>query len=475
MHGKDDMIELDIDNKKSDEQTCLLEFFYHKINKYFGEIVFILEASIEKTKNLNNNTNTISSSNSNPNLANQESVEINTTISNFDQTEESNIQYYKIINNKMCGITEQQGGIYFNPQSNMPHSKSQNDLQLEFLQSQADPNSTTANNPNKNDTLLSTHNSVNNFFANQNSDINPLQPKISTGTASLLTCLSLNNDVEIFNLNIIKTLQNKFMIKFCYFLSNQQLNQSIEDRFFSMKNCTHLISNNLKCSSCHKEMLNSLLILIDYQLNEKFIYDFGHVDFVDYFEKYSTSNVEFLLPKRGATDEDIQKEASILYKNEPPSSTNIYLRLINCFNILLPYLNQQFCFQNMFDSASLSYSLNSNKVKITRFRNELLDQKLKMNESFLKNDYRIKNLFCIFKLADLKFSEEFSESDSDEHSDTSDDDEQNTVMDLEENRKKKQKLEKFANTNKMNHLKTNLISLNSFFRSFVEEYFDYEA
>ena len=479
--NREEMIELDMDPKltktaahasNSDDENCLFNIFYQKIQKYFGDIVYSLESNTDSaTQHFSHPTHT------QPNQ--DEHVEIITTIaSDLTHCQDSKIDFK--LNSKNATSNDE---VFVN--HGMPHSKSQNDLQYEFLQSQVDPSTVTATGA-KSDTSIATSVSAASLC-------DTVQPQLSI-TPTKFT----SNSNDTFNMNMVKYLQNEFTTKFFYFLNNTQLSQAVEDRFFAVHTCTHLISNQLRCH-CYKDMLTSLIILVDYQFNEKFIYECGNVKFLDFFRRFASSNLVYLSEKEPdqpqiidldteylsiLTSELLQaKHAEIMHQHEPTSCTYMYISLLLCLNALFPYLSHT-------SSSCVTRndpSMNSKKVKIAKFRNELLEQKHKMNEVLLKNDYRIKNLLCIYKLADLNFSEETREYDAFKAEKESDSGGGLSLVAEEEKKATTSKTmhikskslsfrdaSRGVNVQLYAHVKSNLASMNSLFRSYVDEYFDYD-
>lgn len=138
----------------------------------------------------------------------------------------------------------------------LQHSKSQAELQFELMQSQAMETDEKKMNPT---TTNTNHNQQKN--------------------TAIRTYKKYLNDT---NSDCIHFLQIQLLNNFVYYLHNYQLIMALENKFtniFVLKarmdeksNNTGAYTTHSKSCMCYKDMLNSFVILIDYQFNEKFYY-----------------------------------------------------------------------------------------------------------------------------------------------------------------------------------------------------------
>ncbi len=447
---------VDSKNTNGDEDNCIFHLFYQKINKYFGDIVYTLDRNADTTLNNQTSSNKVNS--------NQEQVEIITTIVNdLTHNKDSKIDFKLSSKNTSSSSLMDENGTN---QGGLAHSKSQNDLQYEFLQSQTDPAATkTDANSSRN---INTTNTVEDL-----NDAAQTSPPIAMNNFA-----PTQNTHDILIKNMVKSLQSRFMAEFLFFLNHAFIGQTIEDRFFNVETCTLLLSNQLQCA-CYKDMLNSFLILIDYQFTEKFLYEFGNFKFVDYFKGIGPSRVSFIShPERfdeicdsfdmlkidkdylsinfGWQDDQLNEAK---YLTERNSSRFMYLPFINCLNTLWYYMSH-----TSLPPFRSDPNMNPNKVKIAKHRYELIEQRLKLNETLLKDDYRIKNLLCIYKVADISFVGEI-ENALGRNSDSENDGKSQKACD-------KPTYNPYAK--QYAHIKSNLVSLNSQLRSFTDDFFDFD-
>ena len=195
--------------------------------------------------------------------------------------------------------------------------------------------------------------------------------------------------------------------------------QSFELKFM---NETHK-TNNKQCL-CYKDLLLSFLILIDYQFNEKFIC--GAKLSIETCFNTKISSYCLLAPSLATRNEDQQQEDSIR------SSTNcdlnertnryMFLLIMRCCNALVSVFNNQ-------------------------FDKQIDDKKLKFYES-IKEDYRLKNFYCLYSLADSNYEDYLSKNMS--------------------------KSQLSSGSTSMNHLYSSFNSLRDLFKSYMDDYFHLE-
>ena len=142
----------------------------------------------------------------------------------------------------------------------LQHSKSQTELQFELLQSQV-----SAEEPKKSNKSQPLQQNVVAFQAHKES--NNSSNQMNTYRKYLY---GTNSDCIYF-------LQTKLLNKYIYFLQNFQLIAGLENKLSHLHAAkgrgkkTSFETHSKKCS-CYKDMMNSFIILIDYQFNEKFYY-----------------------------------------------------------------------------------------------------------------------------------------------------------------------------------------------------------
>lgn len=237
----------DFDNKfDEDDEPCLLQLFYEKLVKYFGDVVYTLEACEAKQQNSIDDNPSIIIANSGVKGGDDENSII-TTIASDENESNKRVLNFNLENKAPTPILQ--------------HSKSQTELQYELLQSQVSAEETKKNNnktPNKASNAPSTLKESNNSSNQMNTYRKYLY--------------STNSDC-------IYLLQTKLLNKYIYFLQNFQLIAGLESEFGQLhakakgeKNKSIEFEPHSKKCSCYKDMMNSFIILVDYQFNEKFYY-----------------------------------------------------------------------------------------------------------------------------------------------------------------------------------------------------------
>lgn len=459
-------------NSKDDEDEddhCLFQLFYEKLIKYFGDIVYALEPNeCAKSNEEVNQSN-------DPSQANQQ-MEIITTIA----AEDSKKVDFKLDN-----------------RPDEPINEFHNDILL----SQVDLNTT----------------------ANKNEPNNP--PFVSTNptfTVETKPQVTSNNCLDSLNINLIQKLKIEFITKFIYFLHNYQFNQSLEvkllNRSFQIRKQTkdlekdvdnvtgdkisdlndddlvnnsnkkrkiyesmtnlnkinsdscllniNFVTNNQKCS-CFRDMLNSFLILIDYQFSEKFMFNGARLNFEHYFLKTSASSSSYLFYNQiNENLIDYIEENLDLKQGSFKGTKNNFSsvpRLIEDFIKSDKFISNESENQNQFMYLLILISFNAfvslfNCDKYNKpdevVGSEFMKQKLAYLES-IRDDFRFKSFFCLYKLAEQSYEDSKLKSESDE------------IMETNESPKTT------GPDRLVDHLKFSLGSLRSLFKLYIDEYFDF--
>lgn len=244
----------------NEEEPCLFQLFYQKLIKYFGDIAYALESSEARLQySIEENAALISSITvkiikRKPIKALIQLVFLfkkaaSSTLSSYPKLQADNSDVNSIIttiadDNKR----ELNFSLENKPQTTaLPYSKSQNDLQLELLQTQISTED------------VKKHKT--------NHPANP-QTNLNSESNNLERCRKyLKNRT---NSDCIQLLKTRLMSSYIYFLHNFQLVSRMESKICSRVEPGQE-TNSKKCM-CYKDMINSLIILIDYQFNEKFFY-----------------------------------------------------------------------------------------------------------------------------------------------------------------------------------------------------------
>ena len=339
----------------------MFKLFYEKIQKYFGEIVYSLEDSENKESNGDENSSIIfSSANSKQESETNadQQISIITTIVADDESSR--------INNDFS--TEKQSPI-----SRLTSSKSQNDL-LDTLQSQ---------------TTLEDDSKLKFDFNSSNVNLNSCSLQNLNGS-NLNRCTHL--------------LQIQLLSNFINFLHNYQLFSSfIQTNLCEDQKTRDLFENSHheQCL-CYKDLLLSFLILVDYQFNEKFIcgadlcIDKCLISSVSSYCLVSPSPKNLAVSDDSAVSSLEQESATAAAANIARSSvcdlnkkTNrfMFLLIMRCCNSLV----------NLFDKKE-SATLEKSKEENRQFE----EQKIRFYKS-IKDDYRLKNFYCLFSLADKSY------------------------------------------------------------------------
>ncbi|CAF0724162.1 unnamed protein product [Brachionus calyciflorus] len=360
----------DMNNRSSghvvdEDDTCLLQLFYDKLNKFFSDVLYLLETSENRQNNLDQPVS--------------KELEIITTI--VDESKNSKIDF-KLENR----ISE-------NYLMNNSLSECDNDI----FQSQVDPGVTIAQTE---PPLVTTTNhqgikpvetipSV--YFVNP--DLSQLKLECFTKFAYL-----------IHNYQFINSLEAKFKASSETESVNVTEESSCKKRkiYQSMSNLNQINNNGAQTThnescGCFKEMLNSYLCLIDYQ--------FG--------DKLSTN------------DHNISMENSLDLKD----NLDLLLLMVG-FNSYVTVVNT--------DKYSKSV-INSESVK----------RKLSVLDT-ISEDYRLKNFFSLFNLFDRAL-------------DKNEVDRMQIDEDLNNNN----------NNSRSHHLNNSFNSLRLYFKSYVDDYFDF--
>lgn len=421
---KEDRGDNDDNDEDDEEDTCLFQLFYHKLIKYFGDVVYTLESNEYRLQNDESLSNQIT------NQENDSNNQIITTIAADDNNSTT-----------LASIDYKLEKTPF-----LPTSKSQTDLCNEFLQSQ----SSVDDEKRIKSELKSAEASSNQANA----------PSLNTNNS---------NGVDAISSSCIQSLQVEFLTKFISYLHNMQFYASLETKLIAKSVNTKkkvdkkgqrksTSTHGQKCM-CYSNMLVSFLIMIDYKFNEKFI-NGARLDLNECYLTPFKSYTSYLFNQNLDLDETNASDVIKQFDSEPSSvATKAQLLLAkdkneieeksNRFMYLL-IMRYSHAFMSLFNNVNLS-----NKKE----ENEFAKQKLKLFES-IKDDYRLKNFFCLFKLADsnyedyielLKLKSETKEGAC-------------GVGDLD--------APDTTKTGLFNHLFTSLNTQKNLFKSYIENYFE---
>lgn len=270
----------DFDNKfDEDDEPCLLQLFYEKLVKYFGDVVYTLEACEAKQQNSIDDNPSIIISNSGIKGGDDENSII-TTIASDENESNKRVLNFNLENKTPAPILQ--------------HSKSQTELQYELLQSQVSAEETKKSN---NKTPVRVANASSSHQAHKES--NNFSNQMNTYRKYLY---GTNSDC-------IHLLQTKLLNKYIYFLQNFQLIAGLESEFSQLhvakggKSKQIEFEPHSKKCSCYKDMMNSFIILVDYQFNEKFYYG-ADLNFNECFLSKLSSDYLFFPNQKNKGDKD---------------------------------------------------------------------------------------------------------------------------------------------------------------------------
>lgn len=412
-------------DEEDEDDSCLFELFYQKLTKYFGDIVYALE--LNEIRQMNDDSNNHSNkSNQMSHTHNQsDQMEIITTIA--ADNDRKNIDF-KLENGK--------NDLSINSPK-LSSSRSQSDLQFE-LQSQIPIDEEKKN---KFD-LINNNKGLNTAVNNTNNN----QSSINSSSSGVNS-----KSIDYVHSHAIQFLQIEFLTKFIHYMHNFELYSSLENKLiYKSQYPNKIITNNQKCL-CYKDMLASYLILIDYKFNEKFIngarmcFDELFKMPISSFSSYLNDNINTNLGsyfqdsdqqlssislsnqlKKSTEIQIINKiESNLLnrtFQNNEITNRFIYLLIIKSCNVFLALFNN-----NEKTNGKFIDSLSKSSLNITNKGNEemngaiatacisttsatseinlkLKQQKLKFLKS-IKDDYRLKNFFCLYSLAESNFDD----------------------------------------------------------------------
>jgi hypothetical protein len=431
-------IDIDIANNEADEEEeeeeednpCLFQLFFQKLIKYFGDIIYSIESNEYRTENRETTTSPSTTSNLPSNLLHNESI-ITTIVAAGSEQSNEDIDY-KLETESSCEVEKK-----------MPISRSESDIFSE-LQSQTvacETDETTKKKPLVNLTVSS-------------SSYLPSSPPNLGSTST--------------NESSIQSLQIEFLTKLIKFLHNLQFYESLKFKLQAKSTKSNLIQRNTnhKCS-CHNDMLFSFLIMIDYKFNEKFI-NGSRLDLNEFFLTPYKSTCSFLLNKLSQNSKLASTGAawtsldSIEFSNV--NNTALSKDTFNTdqtedieFTKKTPLLlhpnskeeSDKFAYLLIMQFMHLFLTLFNNKSKEKSKKDSILD------------DYRLKNFFCLFKLADLSYEEffEYSKLTNNTH-------EHLFGFDLDEDKQCDTQ-----QTGLFNHLFTSLDAQRSLLKTYIENYF----
>lgn len=372
----------------SESDVCLYHMMCQKLQKYFNELAYSFDS-------LSNSSSSYTATDSDQQAStdgSHSSVEIITTIGN-DLPADSKIDFKLAKHHQKSStsslLDDQDSAT---SSTTLPHSKSQNDLHFEFLQSQAPA---------------------------QSPNVKPVKSSEPEIVHSTPTTSFKHSAIDVCYIEQIRTLQLNLVSKFFHFMTENRVTECVENRLLS-RSVTNksLITNRIRCK-CHIDLLQTILPVIDYQYNEKLINDpdteLGFSDYINSRSSHSNSSYLLNWPVR-TSQSSKQKESSTLSKGVK----YFYMQMINCFSVAWSYLNPT----PVHGAAST--------------RDELAEQRVKLNDSLLKYDYRMRHYLSLYKLADLSYQEASEEE-------------------------------------QPQRTKSSLVSITNLFRSFVDEYFDYRV
>ena len=267
----------------------------------------------------------------------------------------------------------------------LTHSKSQNDLQFESLQSQT---------PIEEDKKFKVD--YNNPPASSN-QLNQTKASAAHQDADLAT--QIHKDIDN-----IQALQSQLLNNFLYYLQNYQMITSLENRFaqtLKKKNSASVSKKPLpefhshQCQ-CFKDMLNSFLMLIDYQFNENFYFG-ATLSFDECFRSKISSECLFF-PSTVMEHSGQSFVNPVNVKTEPKEvnqQQNSLLELKTIGNDLNSE-KSRFMFLSI---MKCSFTLNS------LFKNKQLEpHKLAFYDS-IRDDYRLKNFYCLYSFAEVVYDD----------------------------------------------------------------------
>ena len=288
----------------------------------------------------------------------------------------------------------------------MPNSKSQSDFQYEILQSQT---------PIDEEKKFEFPDKI------RPSGSQMINLSITTSvTSAPATSTTSSTSSPLIN---IPLLQTQFLSNYVHFLHNYQLFNSIQAGFNEPSLETP------KCL-CFKEMLTSFLVILDHQFNEKFINGSGL--WIDECLKSNMSITPFLgINELHDTDERFNSDwTGSVNSTNVDNNQFIFSLIIRCCNSLV----------TLFEWVS--------------GKNGQVDPlRMKFFETF-RDDYRLKNFYCLFQLAELNYDELLAKA---KH-----------LNDAEKNNLNSSSMSEPSHTY---HLLPSLNSLRSLFKNHVDDYF----
>jgi hypothetical protein len=358
------------DNDEDDE--CLFQLFYHKLIKYFGDVVYSLESNEHRLQSDESMSNQTASQENEPNN------QIITTIAADESSTAASIDY-KLEKTPF-----------------LPTSKSQTDLCNEFLQSQS-----SADDERKTKSEL-----IKSAEAGAHQALNAANSSLSANDS---------NGVDAISSSCIQSLQVEFLTKFISYLHNMQFYASLEAKLIakaeSMKSKKVNRNGPRKSTSthgqkcmCYSNMLVSFLILIDYKFNEKFI-NGARLDLNECYLSPFKSCTAYLFNQNLDLDETNASDVIKQFDSEPPSvATKAQLLLAKDRSEIEEKSNRFMYLLVMRYSHAFMSLFNDINSSTKKEQDEFGKQKLKLFES-IEDDYRLKNFFCLFKLADSNYED----------------------------------------------------------------------
>ena len=266
----------------------------------------------------------------------------------------------------------------------LTHSKSQNDLQFESLQSQT---------PIEEDKKFKVD--YNNPPTNSN---NPNQAKSSAAQQDADLVSQIHKDMDN-----IQALQSQLLNNFLYYLQNYQLISSLEHRFkqtfikknsASVNNKKPMLEFHSNQCQCFKDMLNSFLMLIDYQFNENFYFG-ATLSFDECFQSKISS--EYLFFPSTVMEHSEQSFSNPPIKTEPTEVNHQNgLKELNTLDNDLNTEKSRFMFLSI---MKCSLTLNS------LFKNQQLESHKVAFYDSIRDDYRLKNFYCLYSLAECVYDD----------------------------------------------------------------------
>jgi hypothetical protein len=476
---------------EDDEEPCLFQSFFDKLIKYFGDVVYTIEVN-ECHSSINCEQSMLKSSGSSQSIhSNLNSSSSNSTISRLN----TNSNAPRGINcvGRISGSNSAQQisiitsiGIDESVQVKTPgihvpnkHQQTSKKVENESINSNVDMQSQMSLDEDEsyNNELKKIANGIEVSTPNEYCDLETGSfTPVNNQPNSLLSRQNETESVSGANMSCIRFLHTKLLNNFVDFLRNYELHESYETTYLiktnalksmfdqlsntglsheqnltnptnlnndyeycycyetdeDSKNECLLVTNIQRCT-CVKDMLESFLVIIDHQFNEKFMNGAKLALAQRHFNSTSSCcvihkiiNKQSILKQANPCQDNLLNNINLMeidsllvskdrltrfingsIENENRNQVN-FLLMIKCLNILVSlfkssnqsYLNQMQTRMQQQSIQPLQYKLQAHLEYI----NALKQQKIKFYDSF-KDDYRLKNFACLYTLCESNFDQ----------------------------------------------------------------------